>query len=127
MAKTEMDKLISAQQTELDAVLLYKKLAELSKSESDRETLLKMAADEGRHASILKGITGAMLTPSDALAKMGAAMFKVSGKKILFPFMSKFEVNSFFSYQEFFTKYPEIAKIASDEIRHGHLLYEMMG
>ncbi len=124
--KTDIDILIASQQTELDAVLLYQKLAELVKDEEQKKTLLSMAADEGRHAAILKGITGAELKPKDTLAKATAAMYKIGGKKLLFPFMSEFEINSFFSYKKFFTKYPEITKIASDEIRHGHLLAEML-
>ena len=124
--KTDLEKLIASQQTELDAVLLYQKLAELTDNEEHKKALLSMAADEGRHASVLKGITGAQLKPKDTLAKAAAAMYKIGGKKVLFPFMSEFEISSFFSYKKYFTKYPEITKIASDEIRHGHLLIEMM-
>lgn len=124
--KTDLDVLISSQQTELDAVLLYKELAKLMDNEEDRKTLLSMAADEGRHASILKEYTGAPLKPNGTLAKAAAALYKLGGKKLLFPFMSEFEIKSFFSYKKFFVDYPEITRIASDEIRHGHLLSNMM-
>ena len=124
--KTDMQVLTTSQQTELDAVLLYQALAKLMKTEEEKQTLLAMAADEGRHGAILRGITGKDLKPKPALAKAAAALYKVGGKKLLFPFMAKFEIESFFSYQKFFAAYPEIAAIASDEIRHGHLLTEMM-
>ena len=124
--KTDLEILIASQQTELDAVLLYQELAKLMNTEEEKKQLLGMAADEGRHAAILRGITGKQLKPKAALAKATAAMYKIGGKKLLFPFMSKFEIESFFSYQKFFTKYPEIAAIASDEIRHGHILNELM-
>ncbi len=124
--KTDLEALIASQQTELDAVLLYKELAKLVKSEDERKTLLSMAADEGRHAAILKEYTGAPLKPNPTLAKAAAAMFKIGGKRLLFPFMAEFEINSFFSYKKYFVKYPEITKIASDEIRHGHLLSGML-
>ncbi len=125
-SKSEMDKLIASQQTELDAVLLYQALAELAKSEEEKQTFLAMAADEGRHAAILRGITGAQLTPKNTLAKLSATMFRFGGRKVLLHFMAQFEINSFFSYQKYFDRYPEIASIASDEIRHGHLLTAMM-
>ena len=125
MAKTVLEKLIASQQTELDAVLLYQALAKEMKTEEEKELLLSMAADEGKHGAILKGITGAPLKPNPALANMAVKMYKIGGRKLLFPFMAKFEINSFFSYQKYFTEYPEIAKIASDEIRHGHILNDL--
>lgn len=97
-----------------------------AENEDERKTLLSMAADEGRHAAILKEYTGAPLKPNPTLAKAAAAMFKIGGKRLLFPFMAEFEINSFFSYKKYFVKYPEITKIASDEIRHGHLLSGML-
>lgn len=126
MGKSTVEQLVAFQQTELDAVRLYQKLASLTKNEEDRKKLLSMAADEGRHAGILKGITGAQLQPSDTLANITAKFYKIGGKRFLFPFMSKFEIDSFFTYEKFFTEYPQISKIASDEIRHGHMLIGML-
>mgnify|MGYP002622979080 CR=1 FL=1 len=124
--KTDIEALISSQQVELDAVLLYKALADLCKNEEEKNTFLSMAADEGRHAAILKEYTGALLKPSDKLAKMAAAMYKNGGKKLLLRIMSEFEINSYFTYQKYFVNYPKIANIASDEVRHGHLLSDMI-
>jgi hypothetical protein len=59
------------------------------------------------------------------IGKLGGTPYRTGGKKLLLAFMSRFEIESFFSYQKYFTQYPEIAAIASDEIRHGHLLTEM--
>ncbi len=126
MATNEMDALIAAQQTELDAVLLYQELSKLMKTEEEKEILLKMAADEGRHGAILRGITGAELKPKPLMARAVCTMYKILGRRAVFPLMSDFEINSFFTYKKYFTKYPEIAKIASDEIRHGHILASMM-
>jgi len=125
MEQTEMKALIASQQTELDAVLLYQKLASLAKTEEEKQTFMGMAADEGRHGAILRGITGADLKPKDTLAKLAGTLYKAGGRKLLLAFMSRFEIESFFSYQKYFTQYPQIAAIASDEIRHGHLLTEM--
>ena len=124
--KTELEALIASQQTELDAVLLYQALAKLMKTEEDKEILLSMAADEGRHASILRGITGKQLQPNGTLAKMTTVMYKAGGKRVLLPFMARFEIESFFSYQKYFQRYPAIAAIAADEIRHGHLLNRLL-
>lgn len=59
--------LIKAQQKELDVVLMYRGLANLAKDEPTRKTLLRCAADEGKHAAMLKTLTGVNLTPSHTL------------------------------------------------------------
>ena len=95
------------------------------KTEEEKKLILSLAADEGRHAAILRGITGTALKPNNKLAKVSAAMYKIGGRKLLFPVMSRFEINSFFTYQKFFETYPEISKIAADEIKHGHILNDL--
>ena len=122
MDEKERKALIGFQQAELDAVLLYQGLAELMKTEEERTLMLKIAADEGRHAGILKQYTDEKLTPNPKLGKTVAALYRVMGKKTLFALMSKFEINSAGTYEPYFEKYPAIAGIAADEIRHGHLL-----
>ena len=49
--------LVQYQQGELDGVLVYQALAKLSPNESMKKALLELAADEGRHAGILKKYT----------------------------------------------------------------------
>lgn len=125
--KAETDILISFQQGELDAVYLYQRLAELMKNEEDKKLMLSLARDEGKHASILKGYTGCtQLRPDKKLGNMVAAAYKVFGKKLLFPLMSKFEIDAEYKYRNYYSKYPEIAKIGADEIKHGNLLADMI-
>ena len=59
-----MDQLLFAQQGELDAVLMYNKLAEKVKDEKDAAAFKQLAAEEGRHASVFHGWARLRLFPS---------------------------------------------------------------
>ena len=123
MAKTEQEKLIAFQQGELDAVYMYQKLAEIMKTDEDKKLMLSLAADEGRHASILKTYTNdTSLKPDKKLGNTVAILYRVLGRKIMFSLMSKFEIDAEGTYRPYYSKYPEIAKIGADEIKHGNLL-----
>ena len=117
--------LINFQQAELNAVVLYKGLAERIKNNEDKDLLLSIAADEGRHAAILKQYTKKQLTPKSTLKNAVVFMYKIIGKKALFSVMAKFEKSAGKLYEPYFEEYPEIKTIAADEIRHGKMLLGM--
>ena len=58
MTENQRRKLIKAQQSELDGVETYLMLADIVNNEADKEAFKKLAADEGRHASVFKLYTG---------------------------------------------------------------------
>lgn len=122
MKKTELEKLIEFQQGELDAVYMYQKLAGLMKKEEDRELLLSLAADEGRHAGVLKQYTGAVLKPKKTLGDTVAVMYKALGRRLMFTVMSNFEYAAYDKYATYYEKYPELASVGKDEIKHGDIL-----
>lgn len=126
MDEKDMKALLDFQQGELDAVALYKGLSQVVKDDEMRDTMTKMAADEGKHARILKEYTNTVLQPKTLMKNAVILLYRIFGKKPLFKFMARFEYNSTDSYQPYIEKYPNIAEIASDETRHGNLLIEMM-
>ena len=46
------EELLRSQQGELDAVLMYQRLAKVVKTDKEREAFLQLAKEEGRHASV---------------------------------------------------------------------------
>ena len=58
------------QQSELDAVLMYRALADTVKSEADAEVFRRLAAEEGGHAAVFKALTGTTLKPKKTLAAL---------------------------------------------------------
>lgn len=118
MNKKEKD-LLPFQQQELDAVIMYKALALKMKNMQDRELLEELAACEGKHAALLKQLTGRTLKPRSTLKNLVLCSYSVIGKKLLFRIMAQIEKAAYKSYMPFFNDFPITVEIAEDEIRHG--------
>lgn len=119
--KRTFNKLIKSQQGELDAVILYKKLARLVNEES-RSTLLGIASDEGRHASILKQYTKVNLKPKVFKSIATLLIFKITGLKVTLNILSKGEIKASKRYEALVYEFPKIQGIILDEKRHGEIL-----
>ncbi len=122
----EREQLLKSQQGELDAVLLYRKLAELAKEPKDKETLLKIAADEGRHAAILGRYTGENLKQKNTIALIITSLRKVIGSNLTLRLLAKAEFSAVGKYSSLVDKFPDIQEIMNDEEMHGKLLSNMI-
>jgi rubrerythrin len=119
ISKEDMSVLLKAQQGELDAVLMYNALAKAVKDEKDAETFRQLAAEEGHHASVFKGLTNQTLQPKKTLATVVPFLYKIIGKKKLYPIIAKFEYGAVDTYAPVAEKFPEIESVKNDEHRHG--------
>ena len=52
MKQEQFKELLRSQQGELNAVLMYQRLAKVVKTEKERDAFLQLAKEEGRHASV---------------------------------------------------------------------------
>ena len=57
MTPKQYKELLRSQQGETNAVLMYKRLAQVVKTEREREAFLQLAREEGRHASVFHAYT----------------------------------------------------------------------
>ena len=126
MTEKEMKTLLKSQQGELDAVLMYKALAEVVKDEKDKEVFLQLAAEEGHHASVFKELTNKTLTPKKTLATILPILYKLLGKKRLYPIIAKGEYSAVNSYQPVAEAFPEVESVKNDEHRHGDTVMELL-
>lgn len=117
--QNERKTLLKAQQGELDAVLMYNALADAVKDKNDAETFRRLASEEGRHAAVFKALTGEALTPKKTLATLLPILYKLLGKKRLYPIIAKFEYNAVNTYAPVAANYPEVENVKNDEKRHG--------
>ena len=62
------EELIRSQQGELNAVLMYQRLAKVVKTDKEREAFLQLAREEGRHASVFHVYTKQALKPKKTMA-----------------------------------------------------------
>ena len=117
-----MDVLLFAQQGELDAVLMYNKLAEKVKDARDAAAFKQLAAEEGRHASVFHAYTHKVLQPKKTKAVFVPLMYSLVGKKILYPIIAKEEYAAAEKYKELIGIFPEVESVMHDETRHGDVV-----
>ena len=119
MNQTDGKTLLKAQQGELDAVLMYNALAHTVKDKNDADTFRRLAAEEGRHASVFKDLTKQTLKPKKTLATLLPVLYKLLGKKRLYPIIARFEYAAADGYAPVAADYPQVQSVKDDETRHG--------
>ena len=117
--------LIKAQQGELDAVIVYRRLAEAMTEIKKEKVLLRIAADEGKHAGILRKYTGEALRASKFKALVVLAMYRVLGFKFTLRVLEKGELKAVKSYSLLVAEFPKLDRIISDEALHANLIKNM--
>lgn len=124
MGNITKNQLLKSQQGEIDAVLVYQKLADrvAKNNPAIHETLMKIGSDEGRHASMLHKITGVALKPKATLANVVICLSYLIGKKRTLQFLAKTEHKALETYKPYAAEYPELEAMRLDEGRHGDLL-----
>ena len=80
MTQEQFKELIRSQQGELNAVLMYQRLAKVVKTDKERETFLKLAKEEGRHASVFHSYTKEALKPKNTMAIIMPFLYRLLGK-----------------------------------------------
>lgn len=126
MADNNTKVFIGAQQAEMNAVLMYREFAKLTKNEELKKLFLEAAADEGKHASILSKYTNRKLQPKKAQAKILGIAFRLLPKKLMFSAISKGEYAGGDGYKPYVGDYPEFEQMMNDEYRHGETFAALM-
>ena len=119
ISKSDRETLLKAQQGELDAALMYHARADTVRDDGDREISRTLAAEEGRHAAVFKGLTQQTLTPKKTKAVLLPMLYKAIGRKRVYPLIARGEYNAEKAYAPVAEKYPEVQSIKADEKRHG--------
>ena len=122
ISKSEMKTLLRSQQGELNVVLMYKELSNVVKDTKDAETFRKLAAEEGHHAAVFYGLTKQNLKPKKTLSVFMPILYRIIGKKKLYPLIIKGEYDAAKNYDSIAKKFPEIESVKNDEKRHGDIV-----
>lgn len=126
ISKSEMKTLLKSQQGELDAVLMYKALADVVNDARDGETFRQLAAEEGHHAAVFHGLTKETLKPKKTLSVLMPILYRIIGKKKLYPLIARGEYNAAKNYVPIAERFPEIESVKNDEKRHGDKVAELL-
>ena len=126
MGKTDIKTLRKAQQGELDAVLMYQALADTVRDKADQETFRRLAAEEGRHAAVFKALTHETLRPKKNLATFLPLLYRLLGRKRLYPLIAKGEYAAAKTYAPVVEDIPEVQSVKDDETRHGDTVMNLL-
>ncbi|MBR4767086.1 MAG: rubrerythrin [Clostridia bacterium] len=120
MKSTDRKKFLSFQQGELNAVLMYRKFADITKNSAFRDAYLEAAKDEGRHAAVISGYTGETLKPKPFQANALGILYRILPKKIIHFGIAQGEYAGGNGYKPYIgEEYPEIEGLMKDEYKHG--------
>ena len=126
MTPKQYKELLRSQQGETNAVLMYKRLAQVVKTERERETFLQLAREEGRHASVFHAYTKQSLRPQKTMAVVLPLLYRLLGKKRLYRMIAKGEYDAAVGYEHLIADFPEVESVRNDEKRHGDLVSALL-
>lgn len=118
--------LLKAQESEMETVVIYKYLAERAKDPEMKNTFLKMASDEGKHAGILRKYSGKTVERKDKPAFRFRLMTRIFGLKMVIRMMLTSEQKNAEAYAPVAKANPVMRDILNDERRHCKLLQQML-
>ena len=111
--------LLASQQGELDAVWMYKALAKAVKDPRDAETFRALAAEESGQAAVFRALTQETLRPGRSKAILLPLLYRVLGKKRVYPMIAKGEYEAAKKYEPVAAQFPQVESVKKDEQRHG--------
>lgn len=126
ITKEDMKVLLKSQQGEMDALLMYRELAKVVKDEKDKEVFLQLASEEGHHAQVFKKYTNKVLKPKSTKAIFVPLMYRIIGKKKLYPTIAKGEYDAEKKYESVVKKFSEVRSVQADERRHGDMVLALL-
>lgn len=126
ISEADRQTLLKSQQGELDAVLMYNALADTVRDAGDAETFRTLAAEEGHHAAVFKGLTQQILTPKKTKAILLPLLYRALGRERLYPLIAKGEYSAVNTYAPVAEKYPEVESVKADEKRHGDTVLALL-
>lgn len=118
--------LLKSQQGELDAVKMYNALAKVVKEPAEAETFRQLAAEEGHHAAVFKAMTNEVLKPKNTKAIVIPLLYRVIGKKTLYPIIARKEYDAAKKYEPVAARFPEVEAVKNDEQRHGDTVLALL-
>ena len=119
LTEKQMKECLTAQQGETDAVYMYEKLAKNVKDEADKNAFIRLAGDEARHAEVFRKYTNRVIRPKKTKGVVVPLMYKILGKKKVYPIIAKAEYDSAEKYKHLLSDFPEVETVMNDEVHHG--------
>ena len=114
------------QQNEATEAEVYRRIAQRTKDAGNRDTLLRIADEEAKHAAIWQRYTGEEMRPQAGKVRRYALIALVFGFTFAVKLMEKGEAKAQISYEELAREAPEALDIRADEEAHEQALLAML-
>ena len=114
------------QQNEATEAEVYRRIAQRTKDAGNRDTLLRIADEEAKHAAIWQRYTGEEMRPQAGKVRRYALIALVFGFTFAVKLMEKGEAKAQISYEERAREAPEALDIRADEEAHEQALLAML-
>ena len=114
------------QQNEATEAEVYRRIAQRTKDAGNRDTLLRFADEEAKHAAIWQRYTGEEMRPQAGKVRRYALIALVFGFTFAVKLMEKGEAKAQISYEELAREAPEALDIRADEEAHEQALLAML-
>lgn len=118
ISKEDLKMLLKAQQGELDAVVMYNRLAKKVPS-NEAEVFRSLALEEAQHANVFKNLTQVILKPKSTKAFVVGLLYHLLGRERLYKLIAKGEYEVAQKYEALIKTFPTVASVKADEVRHG--------
>ena len=126
LSDAALEQILVFQQNEVMEAEVYRRIAEHTKDEANRTTLLRIADEEAHHAQIWERYTGRCLLPQRGKVRRFALIARVFGFTFAVKLMEKGEANAQLSYEALAREVPEALAIREDEEAHEAALLDML-
>lgn len=110
--------LLKLQESEVTESIIYEKVANFVKKPEDKETLLKISADEKVHAAVWKSYTAVDVKPNKGKITFFVFLARVFGYTFALKKLENGEKVAQVNYEELSKEIPEAIKIKEDESVH---------
>lgn len=117
---------LKQQRAEITEYHVYKGLSRLAKDEHNKITLNKIAADELKHYTIWKKITGQEVQPNKTKVHYYIWLARLFGLSFALKLMESGEIKAQTVYEEAIKQYPEVVGIQAEEEEHEHELINIL-
>lgn len=114
------------QQNEATEAEVYRRIAKRTKDAANRDTLLSIADEEAKHATIWQRYTGEVIPPQTGKVRCYALVALIFGFTFAVKLMEKGESKAQISYEELAREAPEALDIRADEEAHEEALLAML-
>ena len=126
LSKKALDIVLKMQKNELTESFIYEKIAKFAKGDNNKETLLRLAAEERSHYEIWKTYTEIEMKPSKFKIFWFGMLAKILGFTFAIKLMENGEEAAQGEYKILEEEVAESTKIREDEEKHEAALVEML-